>query len=79
MPPRRSTWCYVPKPQSELVGWPKAKIAELRAHEQIVMDGEAKLLRMVSGWVRYAAHPVSSVSRAAPPISGDNLDSVESF
>ena len=39
---------YAPKPQSELVGWPQAKIAELRAREQILMDGEDRLARMFS-------------------------------
>jgi hypothetical protein len=56
---------YVPKPQSELVGWSPAQIAELRAREQIVMDGEAKLLRMFGGFasIQSGAVPKSPVER----------------
>jgi hypothetical protein len=45
LPPR--PWRYAPKPQSELVGWPQAKIAELRAREQSVIDGEDRIARML--------------------------------
>ena len=46
LPPRR--WRYAPKPQSELVGWPQAKIAELRAREQSLIDGQDRIARMLS-------------------------------
>ena len=47
LPPRPMKWRYAPKPQSELVGWPQAKIAELRAREQSVIDGEDRIARML--------------------------------